>query len=108
MPLLPIDLQTLFTQLNQVAKDQTAQKEMVPLAQAAQGSQIAKQTGARDTRVNETERQEQGTEQVRRRRRREGQKKRQAPEREKGKRPAEQKKDVFRDPALGSHIDVTG
>ncbi len=108
MPLLPIDLQTLFTQLNQVAKDQTAQKEMIPLAQAAQGSQIVKQTGQRDTRVNETQRQEQGTEQVHPRGRREGQKKRQAPERGKGKRAPEQKKDVFRDPALGSHIDVTG
>jgi hypothetical protein len=109
VPLLPIDLQTLFTQMNQVAKDQTVQKDSVPHAQAAAGSQIVKQMGERDTRVNETQRQEEGAEQVRRRSRREGQKKRQPPEAGKGKQTAEQKKkDVFRDPALGSHIDVTG
>jgi hypothetical protein len=107
MPLLPIDLQTLFTQLNQVAKDQTAQKELVPNAQAAQGSQIARQTGVRDARVNETQKQEQGAEQVRQRGRRERQRGRKPPEKKKGK-PPEEKKDVFRDPALGSHIDVTG
>ncbi len=107
MPLLPIDLQTLFTQLNQVGKEQSTQKDSVLHAQAAQGSQIVKQTGQRDTRVNETQSQEQGAEQVRQKGRREGQRKRKSPEREKGK-PPEEKKDVFRDPALGSHIDVTG
>jgi hypothetical protein len=110
VPLLPIDLQTLFTQMNQVAKDQTVQKDSVPHAQAAAGSQIVKQVGVRDARVNETQRQEEGAEQVRRRGRREAQGKRQPPEKGKGKKTAEQqqKKDVFRDPALGSHIDVTG
>ncbi len=109
MPLLPIDLQTLFTQLNQVAKDQTAQKDSVPHAQAAQGQQIVKQMEQRDTRVNEPQRQEEeGAEAVRRKGRREGQGKRQPRERERKKAAPEQKKDVFRDPALGSHIDVTG
>jgi hypothetical protein len=105
---LPIDLQTLFTQMNQVAKDQAAQKEAVPQAQAAAGSQIAKQTGERDARVNEAPRHEEDAVQVRQRGKREGKGRRPAAEGGKGKSPAETKKDVFTDPALGSHIDVTG
>jgi hypothetical protein len=108
VPLLPIDLQTLFTQMNQVAKDQNAQKDQVPHAQAAAGSQIVKQTGERDARVNETPRQEEGMEGVKQRTRREAQKKRKGPDGQRGKAPEEQKKDVFRDPALGSRIDVSG
>ncbi len=106
MPLLPIDLQTLFTQTYQVGKEQSAQKELVPNAQAVQGSQLARQVDARDNKVNEAQRQEEGADRVRMRNR--GEKRRKEPrEKEKRKAAPEERKDVFRDPALGSHIDIT-
>jgi len=108
MPLLPIDLQTLFSQTNQVAKEQVAQKEASPQAQSLQASQLVQKTEQRDNAVNETQHQEQGPEQVKARNRKEP-----GGGREKGKRgkpPARptQQKDVFRDPELGRNIDVTG
>jgi len=108
VPLLPIDLQTLFSQTNTVGKEQAAQKEAAPTAQSLQASQLVQKTEQRDNAVNETQHQEQGPEQVKGRTRREP-----GASREKGKRgkpttPPEQKKDVFRDPELGKNIDVTG
>ncbi len=109
MPLLPIDLQTLFTQTYQVGKEQSVQKEAVAGAQAVQGSQMARQTDERDNRVNETSRQEEGPEQIKLRARRErGRRRRtEAKPREK-KNPPPGKKNVFQDPALGSRVDITG
>ena len=106
MPLLPIDLQTLFSQSNQVGKEQAAQRDSTPQAQSLQGAQIAQRTEQRDNAVNETHNQEEGPEQVkaraegRRNRKREG-------------RPAQKKpaptptRSVFQDPALGRTIDIT-
>lgn len=109
MPLLPIDLQTLFSQSGQVGKEQSVAKEQAQNAQAAQGTQIARQTDARDKKVNEAERQEEeGTEQVRRRGRRQSGKERSPAKREKPKTASQQKKNVFRDPNLGSRIDISG
>jgi hypothetical protein len=108
MPLLPIDLQTLFSQTNAVGKEQAAQKEATPLAQSAQGSQMVQKTEQRDNAVNETQHQEEGPEQVKARLRREA-----GGRREKGRKgkpaptPAPRAA-VFQDPALGKNIDVTG
>ncbi|MGO9412260.1 MAG: hypothetical protein ACLQCB_16090 [Spirochaetia bacterium] len=108
MPLLPIDLQTLFSQTNQVGRDQAVQKEATLQAQSLQGSQLVQKTEQRDNAVNETQQQQQGPEQVKARLRREAGGRR---ERErKGKTPAKPapRTDVFRDPELGRNIDVTG
>ncbi len=107
MPLLPIDLQTLFTQTYQVGKEQSVQKEAVAGAQAVQGSQIARQTDEKDNKVNQTARQEEGPEQVKLRARRERNRRRRGGEKPKDKGTAPPKKDVFQDPALGSHLDIT-
>jgi len=108
MALLPIDLQTLFTQSSQVGKEQAAQKDAPPAAQSLQGSQIVQQQVVRDSSVNETQEQQEGPEKVKDRARR-------GAERRKGKQkdaksaaaqpPAS---DVVRDPALGRNIDITG
>ena len=109
MPLLPIDLQTLFTQAGQVGKDQAAAKDQIPNSQAAAGTHIARQTDARDKKVNEAEKQEgEGAEQVRRRGRRQGGREGGASKRGKDKAPPARKKDEFRDPGLGSRIDISG
>jgi hypothetical protein len=105
--LLPIDLQTLFTQANQVGKEQAAQKEAAPQAQSLQGAQLVQKTEQRDKDVNETHDQEEGPEQVKDRARRGAdRKRRQTAEKRKpaAQRPA---KDVVRDPALGRNVDIT-
>ncbi len=108
MPLLPIDLQTLFSQANQVSKEQAVQKEAAPLAQSAQAAQIVQQTEQRDKAVNETHNQEEGPEQVKARARRRREREQRGPGGKKA--PARQPPapDVVRDPALGRHVDITG
>ncbi len=108
MPLLPIDLQTLFSQTNQVGRDQAVQQQATPVAQSAQGAAIVQQTEQRDKDVNPTEHQQEGPEQVKPRTgRRESSRRERG---QKGKKPAapSPRKEVFRDPELGRNIDVTG
>lgn len=107
MALLPIDLQILFTQSNQVGKEQAVQKDAAPLAQSLQGAQLVQKTEQRDNDVNETHDQEEGPEQVKDKARRGAERKRrQGAEKRK---PAAQSpaKDVVRDPALGRNVDIT-
>jgi hypothetical protein len=107
MPLLPIDLQTLFTQTNQVGRDQAAQKAAAPQAQLLQGAQLALKAEQLDHAVNETREQDNEAEKVKdssrrgaeRRRRKQGAK-RAAPVTPPA--PA-----VVRDPALGRNIDIS-
>jgi len=109
MALLPIDLQTLFSQATQIGKEQAAQKDAPPTAQAAQAQQIVQRTETRDHAVNETQNQEEGPEQVKDRARRgadrRGRRERKEARPPAGKPPAS---DVVRDPDLGRHIDVSG
>ena len=107
MALLPIDLQTLFTQSNQVGKEQAAQKDAAPQAQSLQGAQLVQKTEQRDKDVNETHDQEEGPEQMKDRARK-GRGSQTAASAEKRK-PAAQPpaKDVVRDPALGRNVDIT-
>ena len=107
MPLLPIDLQTLFTQSTQVGKEQAAQKDALPTAQSVQGSQMAQKTEQRDNAVNETNEQQEGTEQVKDRTRRGAPRKRRNAA-QKGA-PAEPpaQKSVVSDPALGRNVDIS-
>ena len=52
MPLLPIDLQTLFGQAPQVGREQGIQRNGVPHAQALQGAQLVQRAGEQDASVN--------------------------------------------------------
>ncbi len=117
MALLPIDLQTLFSQAQQVGKEQAAQKEAPPAAQAAQGQQLAQRAETRDHAVNETHNQEEGAERVKDRSRRGAQRRGPRDRKEKpgpGKPPSKPPaarppaSNVVSDPDLGRHIDVSG
>jgi hypothetical protein len=108
MALLPIDLQTLFTQSTQVGKEQAAQKDAPPAAQSLQGAQLVQQQETRDKSVNQAQEQQEGPEKLKDRARR-------GAERRKGRQkdakpPAAQPPapDVVRDPALGRNVDITG
>jgi len=108
MPILPIDLQTLFSQLNQVGKEQAVQKEVPPLAQSLQASEIVKKTEAADNSVNQTREVEQGAEKVKNEK--EGGHKRKASEKEKKKKEgrAVSGRPCFEDPNLGHHVNLVG
>jgi hypothetical protein len=106
MPLLPIDLQTLFTQLTHVGKEQAAQKDAAPHAQSLQGAQLVQKTQQRDAAVTETRPQEQGPERVKPRTRREGRRREKPPEERPSSRP--KTPEEFDDPALGRNVDLTG
>jgi hypothetical protein len=108
MPILPIDLQTLFGQSLQVGKEQAVQKEASPLAQSAQGAQLVQKTEARDTSVNETAPEEEGPEQVKDRARRGAERRRrQAGKKQPPARPSAPARGVLSDPALGRNVDIT-
>ena len=107
MPLLPIDMQTVFAHLNQVGREQAVQRASAPEAQAFQASEMVKKTEERDNSVNESQEVGEGTEKVReqeeRRRRRREARERDADER----REEDRGRNVFQDPDLGHHIDIT-
>ena len=55
MAIQPIDLQTLFTQMDKVAKTQNAQREGLALHQTIQGVQIQRKTEEHIQSVNEAQ-----------------------------------------------------
>jgi hypothetical protein len=105
--LLPIDLQTLFSQANTVGKEQAAQKESTPTAQSLQGAQLVQKTEQQDNDVNATPTQEEGAEKVKDKTRRGADRRRRqaSPRRPAGSGPAA--KDVVSDPELGRNVDIT-
>jgi hypothetical protein len=108
VPLLPIDLQTLFSQANQVGKEQAVQKDASPTHQSLQGSQLVQKTEQRDNDVTETPTTEEGAEKIKDRERRAAERRgKRGKEPKKGTAPAPAEKDVVRDPALGRNVDIT-
>jgi len=110
MAIQPIDLQTLFTQLDKVAKTQTAQREGQAIQQAIQGVQIQRKTEEHIQSVNETQNTgDDGIEKVkdhesRRQDSGEGKKKKA------GQKESEQEETpspVLSDPRLGRNIDIS-
>jgi hypothetical protein len=111
MAIQPIDLQTLFTQIDKVGKDQSVHREGAQLQASLQAARVERLEVERDHSVNEARDTGQGgAEHVRERQgRRQGGKEFFA-EDEPEAADAEEDGDphVIRDPCLGKHIDVSG
>jgi hypothetical protein len=109
MAIQPIDLQTLFTQLDKVGKTQNAQREGLAVQQALQGAQLQRKTEERIQEVNEAQNTGEGVEKVKDRSRdstakgREG-KGESSPQKEEEQ---EQQPSVISDPSLGKNIDIS-
>jgi len=108
MAIQPIDLQTLFTQLDKVGKAQIAQREGLALQQAIQGVQIQRKTEEHIQAVNETQNTgEDGVEKVKdrgtRRQDSSGGKKKEAEQNESER----EETPVLCDPCLGRNIDIS-
>jgi hypothetical protein len=64
MAIQPIDLQTLFTQIDKVGKAQSAQKEGLAAQQALQGVQLQRKTEEHIQSVNEAQDTGEGAEKI--------------------------------------------
>lgn len=108
MPLLPIDLQTMFSQMAQVGREQAVQKDVPPQYQAAQAAEIVKKTEHDDKAVNQAREPSEGPDKVRDEQGRKPP--RQGRGRQRGGEGTESpaKRDVFEDPALGHNVDLVG
>jgi hypothetical protein len=106
VPILPIDLQTIFAQMSNVGKEQAVQKEVPPLHQALQGSEIVRETDQQDHSVNHTHDVGDGLEKVREES--EQQKRRREREEKEQKEREKKRLRVLQDPDLGKHIDLIG
>ncbi|MDR3192974.1 MAG: hypothetical protein LBT87_07905 [Treponema sp.] len=116
MAIQPIDLQTLFTQIDKVGKLQASQKEGLALQQAIRSVEIQRRTDEHIQSVNEAQNTGQGMEQINDRNAR----KRKPGEDAGGEEGRETARDsgeamekaasarVIRDPALGRNIDFSG
>jgi hypothetical protein len=106
MAIQPIDLQTLFTQVDKVGKAQTAQKDGL-IQQAIQGAQMERKTEERIQSVNETQNTGDGAEKVGDRGER-GQAGGGGKRREKDEEAREEEeRTIIRDPSLGRNIDIS-
>jgi len=105
MAIAPIDLQTLFTQVDKVGRTQAAQKEGQEIHQAIQGAQLQKKTEEHIQEVNEAQNTGDGAEKINDQNQRHGggnQDKHRREEQEEEKQAS-----VLRDPTLGNTIDIS-
>jgi hypothetical protein len=104
MPILPIDLQILFSQMNQVGKEQSILKEGAAIQASIKNMGHAKETEQEDKSVNQSQNVGDGLENVKN----ELNKKQEQNREQKDKRESgdHKKKKYFSDPALGHHIDI--
>jgi hypothetical protein len=110
MAIQPIDLQTLFTQMDKVAKTQSEAKEGAQLQQAMQGAAQLKKQEERVKSVKQAPSQDDGTEKVKDREPRRDQNPGDGKPAPKSDEPAPDKdeSEVVRDPRLGRIVDISG
>jgi hypothetical protein len=114
MALQPIDLQTLFTQVEKVGKEQANQKQGLQLQQSIQGAHMQQKAEERVQSVNESQDTGRGTERIKDRsprRHREykgdGEDIDDEDRRSLDPLPADDSS-VIHDPALGKNVDLSG
>jgi len=112
MAIQPIDLQTLFSQMDKVAKTQNAQREGLALHQTILGEQIQRKTEEHIQSVNEAQNTgEDGTDKIKDRpssrggKESDGGKKKEA--REGASEQEQAHSPVISDPRLGKNIDIS-
>jgi cobalamin biosynthesis Mg chelatase CobN len=107
MAMQPIDLQTLFTQLDKVAKSQAQQREGLQIQALLQQVQSQKKAEEHVQSVNEAQDMGYGAQKIKD----ENSNHQQSSDQEKNESEEAQKeaeKSSFRDPTLGRNIDISG
>lgn len=107
MSIRPIDLQNLFARLNEVGKQQSDVTEANAHAQHVAGSEIAQKASSRNSKVGESETLPEGPEKSKEVADEEGD--RQARQEQDRKSGGEDRAedDIFRDPDLGTRVDIS-
>lgn len=114
MAIQPIDLQTLFSQLDKIGKTQSDQKEGVQIQQSLQGALNQRRVDERIRAVNEAQDTGEGPERVKDKNRRRGERgnagETGSSEPKDGSSDGEegQKSEIVTDPNLGKNIDLSG
>jgi len=108
MAIQPIDLQTLFTQVDKIGKTQAAQREGLEIQQAIQGAHTEKKTEEHIQSVIKTQDAGEGPEKIKDRNAGQQESGTEGGKKQDGEKSAEEKPDaVFRDPTLGRNIDIS-
>lgn len=105
MAITPIDLQTLFTQLDKVGRTHASQKEGQSIQQAIQSIQIQHKTEEQIQQINEAQNTGEGAEKVNDH----GQRQNNGKNNERKQKEENEKaaSSVLRDPSLGKNIDIS-
>jgi len=108
MPLLPIDLQTMFAQMARVGAEQAVQRDVPPLHQAMQAAELVKKTEQQDKAVNQARQADEGPEKVKEEKPRGERRNPRARAPRTRRSPGGPRRNVMEDPALGHHVDLSG
>ena len=112
MAIQPIDLQTLFTQVEKVGKEQANQKQGLQLQQSIQSAHVQQKAEERIQSVNESQDTGDGLERVKDRSPRKHREHREYEEAEADLDPGDLRSlddpAVIHDPALGKNVDLSG
>ncbi len=108
MSITPLDLQTLFVRLNVVGKEQNHLKEAVASQQAAEAKQLKEEELRQDNSVNKAEEGREITKTDDDEDKEKHKKKQNEPDNEDEPEVTLSKKSIFKDPEMGSHIDISG
>jgi len=107
MAITPIDLQTLFTQLDKVGKTQASQKEGLAIQQSIQGVELQKKTNEQIQQINEAQNTGEGAEKINDHGGGYGQNKKNNGKKKEQKEEEKETVSVFNDPSLGKNIDIS-
>jgi hypothetical protein len=112
MAIQPIDLQTLFTQMDKVGKAQSAQREGLQIQQALQQVDSQRKAEEHVQSVNEAQNMGEDAEKIKdegpRRRYESREKNEKPPEDEDAEEDEKEAPGLIRDPRLGRNIDISG
>jgi hypothetical protein len=107
MAIAPIDLQTLFTQLDKVGKTQASQREGLALQQSMQAVQLQKKTNEQIQQINEAQNTGEGAEKINDHGGGSGQNQKTGGKKDKQKEEKKDNTSVLNDPSLGKKIDIS-
>jgi hypothetical protein len=110
MAIQPIDLQTLFSQLEKISQQQTHLQQGVQLKNAMQQDELQKKDALRKEGIEEANKLETGPATIKDREGSSGNRPgaRSGSSGETEDIPEPKKNDIFTDPSLGNHIDISG
>lgn len=108
MPIKPLDLQTLFVKMSQVGKEQSHIKNAAAVQQSLRGQEISREELKKDHQVNESsEDTESGKVKDDQKNASQGEGKDESGGLELSD-EMKRKKEVFSDPDMGQHVDISG